>query len=131
VSIGDLIGRFWFARPELVCPAFRGVRELESCCCPMTGGSIGKRGYPAEFRPKGARSARRRPAPTDLARDLGIGSQTMCNWRRQEQIDRGELPGLTSVEQVEVIKAPAAALTAESRRPNINEPLYKGPLLWH
>jgi transposase-like protein len=35
---------------------------------------------------------------TDLARDLGIGSQTIYVWRRQEQIDRGQIPGLTSAE---------------------------------
>lgn len=31
--------------------------------------------------------------PTDLARDLGISSQTIYLWRRQEQIDRGLVLG--------------------------------------
>jgi transposase len=40
--------------------------------------------------------------PTDLARDLGISSQTIYVWRRQDQIDRGEIPGLTSAERNEL-----------------------------
>jgi transposase-like protein len=41
-----------------------------------------------------ARSTCSRPVggSTDLARDLGISSQTIYLWRRQEQIDRASSP---------------------------------------
>ena len=62
---------------------------------------MGRRGYPPEFRrrvldllPAGRRV-------TDLARDLGVSDQTTYTWRRQEAIDRGLVPGLTSVERAE------------------------------
>jgi len=42
---------------------------------------------------------------TDLARDLGISSQIIYVWRRQEQIDRGEIPGLMSAERTELTSA--------------------------
>jgi transposase-like protein len=41
----------------------------------------------------------------DLARDLGISDQTIYVWRRQERIDRGLVPGLTSVEREELAAA--------------------------
>ena len=37
-----------------------------------------------------------------VAEDLGISQQTIYNWRRQSLIDRGELPGMTSTEHVEL-----------------------------
>ena len=66
---------------------------------------MGRRGYPPEFhrRVLDLLAAGRRP--TDLARDLGISSQTIYVWRRQDQIDRGEIPGLTSVERTELAAA--------------------------
>jgi transposase-like protein len=41
----------------------------------------------------------------DLARDLGISSQTICTWRRQEQIDRGLVAGLKSEEREKLAAA--------------------------
>ena len=40
-------------------------------------------------------AARRKVA--DLARDLGVSDQTIYVWHRREAIDRGLVPGLTSV----------------------------------
>jgi transposase-like protein len=37
-----------------------------------------------------------------VAEDLGVAAQTIYNWRRQEAIDRGEVPGLSSAEQAEL-----------------------------
>jgi transposase len=41
----------------------------------------------------------------DVARDLGISDQTLYTWRRQERIDCGETPGLSSLEQAELTAA--------------------------
>jgi transposase len=41
----------------------------------------------------------------DVARDLGISEQAIYGWRRQEAIDRGREPGLSSVEKAELAEA--------------------------
>jgi len=41
----------------------------------------------------------------ELVRDLQISDQTIYNWRRQELIDIGQLPGITSGDQAELIVA--------------------------
>jgi transposase len=66
---------------------------------------LGRRGYPAEFRRKVLDLLASGRHVTDLARDLGISSQTIYDWRRQEQIDRGEIAGLTSTEKAELLAA--------------------------
>ena len=37
-----------------------------------------------------------------LSKDLGVSDQTIYNWRRQDQVDRGLEPGSTSEEQAEL-----------------------------
>jgi transposase-like protein len=66
---------------------------------------MGRRGYPAEFRQRvlDLISAGRRVA--DVAHDLGISEQTVYSWRRQERMDQGIEPGLTSVERAELAAA--------------------------
>jgi transposase len=66
---------------------------------------MGRRGYPPEFRQRALDLLAAGRRPTDLARDLGISSQTIYVWRRQDQIDRGEMPGLTSAERIELAVA--------------------------
>lgn len=66
---------------------------------------MGRRGYPAEFRRRVLDLLASGRRVTDLARDLDISSQTIYVWRRQEQIDRGLVPGLTSVERTELAAA--------------------------
>lgn len=51
------------------------------------------RRYPAEFRRRALDLVRQGRRVTDVAAELGIGHQTIYNWRRQERIDRGEVPG--------------------------------------
>jgi transposase-like protein len=41
----------------------------------------------------------------EVAEDLGISGQTVYTWRRQDRIDRGLKPGLTSVEKAELVAA--------------------------
>ena len=62
---------------------------------------MGRKGYPAEFRRRAldwSRRARRSP----VARLLEVSDQSIYSWRRQEQIDNGELPGLSSAEREEL-----------------------------
>ena len=37
-----------------------------------------------------------------IAADLGVSDQTIYTWRRQELIDTGQVPGLTTVEAAEL-----------------------------
>ena len=66
---------------------------------------MGRRGYPPEFRRRALDLLAAGRRPTDLARDLGISSQTLYLWRHQEQIDRGLVAGLTSTERTELAAA--------------------------
>lgn len=66
---------------------------------------MGRPGYPAEFRRKvldllaGGRSV------ASVAHDLDVSDQTIYNWRRQDRIDRGEVPGLTTAEKGDLSSA--------------------------
>ena len=66
---------------------------------------MGRRGYPAELGRRvlelvaGGRKVR------DIANDLGISDQTVYDWRRQDRIDMGVEPGLTTVERTELVVA--------------------------
>lgn len=42
---------------------------------------------------------------TKTASDLGITDTCLYNWVRQDRIDRGELPGMTTAESRELRKA--------------------------
>ena len=66
---------------------------------------MGRRGYPPEFRRRALDLLAAGRRATDLARDLGISSQTIYLWRHQEQIDRGLVAGLTSTERTELAAA--------------------------
>ena len=66
---------------------------------------MGRRGYPPEFRRRALDLLAAGRRATDLARDLGVSSQTLYLWRQQEQIDRGLVAGLTSTERTELAVA--------------------------
>ncbi len=66
---------------------------------------MGRRGHPPEFRRRVLDLLAAGRRVTDLARDLGVSDQTIHGWRRQEDIDRGLVAGLTSVERVELAAA--------------------------
>jgi len=66
---------------------------------------VGRRGYPPEFRRRvldlvasGRSVCRRRTRP-------GTSEEAVYTWRRQDRVDRGLLPGLTSVEKAELAAA--------------------------
>lgn len=62
-------------------------------------------GYPAEFRRKVLDLIGAGRSIADVAHDLEISEQTIYTWRRQDRIDRGLVPGLTSAEKAELTAA--------------------------
>jgi transposase len=59
--------------------------------------------YPEEFRREAVQMLRAGRTPRELAESLGVSEQTLRNWRRQAQLDRGERDdGLTSDEREEL-----------------------------
>ena len=79
-----------------MCPGFRGVEWVEVHAAAFEEGSMGRRGYPAEFRRKVLDLVDVGRKVADVARDLGVSDQTIYNWRLQDRIDRGLEPGATS-----------------------------------
>ena len=63
---------------------------------------MGRRGYPPEFRRRVLDLIDAGRKVTDVARDLEISSQTIYNWRRQDRIDKGLEPGVSSAEHAEL-----------------------------
>ena len=57
---------------------------------------MGRRGYTAEFRHRVLELVAAGRRVEDIARDLGIGDQTVYSWRRQDRVDRGLESGLTT-----------------------------------
>jgi transposase-like protein len=63
---------------------------------------MGRKGYPAEFRRRTLDLVAADKPVREVARLLEVSDQSIYTWRRQEQIDRGELPGLSSAERAEL-----------------------------
>jgi transposase len=68
-------------------------------------GGPGRRGYPAEFRRRVIDLLDSGRKVADVARDLGVSEQAIYGWRRQERVDRGVDPGLSTLEQAELAVA--------------------------
>jgi len=60
---------------------------------------MGRRGYPPEFRRKVLDLVEAGRSIAEVAQALGISAQSIYTWRRQDRIDRGLLPGLSSPEK--------------------------------
>ena len=58
--------------------------------------------YPPEFRRKVLDLLAAGRSVASLSADLGVSDQTIYNWRRQDAVDRGLEPGLTSGEKEEL-----------------------------
>jgi transposase len=62
---------------------------------------------PPEFRAEAVRLVRSSGLPLpEVARELGVSSQSLRNWLGQAQIDAGEREGLTSEERGELRRLP-------------------------
>ena len=66
---------------------------------------MGRPGYPAEFRRKVLDLLADGKSVASVAHDLDVSDQTIYTWRRQDRIDRGEQPGLTTAEKGELAAA--------------------------
>ena len=66
---------------------------------------MGRRGYPPEFRRKVLDLVEAGRPIAEVAQALGISAQSIYTWRRQDRIDRGRLPGLSSPEKEELAAA--------------------------
>lgn len=66
---------------------------------------MGRRGYPPEFRRRVLDLVASGRSVADVARDLGISEESIYTWHRQDRIDAGLPPGLTSAEKAELTAA--------------------------
>lgn len=66
---------------------------------------MGRHGYSAEFRRKVLDLLEEGRSVASVAHDLDLSDQTIYNWRRQDRIDRGLQPGLSTAENAELVKA--------------------------
>ena len=63
---------------------------------------MGRRGYPPEFRRRVLDLVASGRKVSEVAFDLEISDQTIYSWLRQDRIDRGLEPGLTTPERAEL-----------------------------
>lgn len=61
------------------------------------------RRYPAEFRRKVLDLVAAGRPVAQVARDLDISAQVIYTWRRQQLIDSGQMPGMTSADHAELL----------------------------
>jgi transposase-like protein len=61
--------------------------------------------YPPEFRRKVLDLVASGRRVAQVAADLDINEQTIYVWRRQQLINTGQLPGITSTDQAELVAA--------------------------
>lgn len=63
------------------------------------------RRYPAEFRRKVLDLVAAGRPVAQVAHDLQISAQAIYTWRRQQLIDSGQIPGMTSTDHAELVAA--------------------------
>ncbi len=63
------------------------------------------RRYPPEFHRRVLGLLKAGRTVSEVAADLGVSTQSIYNWRHQEQIDSGLRPGVNSTDHAELIAA--------------------------
>jgi transposase-like protein len=63
------------------------------------------RSYAPEFRRRVVELVRSGRSVAVVAAEIGVSEATVYRWRAQDRIDRGERPGLSSVERSELAQA--------------------------
>jgi transposase len=63
------------------------------------------RPYPAEFRLRAVALVRSGKTITATASELGISTGCLHGWVRQDRVDHGELPGMTTAEHAELVRS--------------------------
>jgi transposase len=87
----------------MLCPRFREVRFLESGDLDDDPGGRSWHGRVLRrFRRRALDLVAAGKTVAEVARLLEVSDQSIYTWRRQELIDRGELPGLSSEEREEL-----------------------------
>jgi transposase-like protein len=61
--------------------------------------------YPAEFRKRAIALVRSGWSVAKTAHDLDVTQTTIYNWIKQDRIDRGEIPGVSTQESKELSRA--------------------------
>jgi len=61
--------------------------------------------YPPEFRRRILDLVQAGKPVAQIAADVGVSAQAIYSWRKQEQIDTGERPGLSSSDHGELVAA--------------------------
>jgi transposase len=72
--------------------------------------------YAAEFRRRAVALARSGRPVGQLAGDLKVSEATLFHWVPQEPVDRGERPGLPTIERVELAQARKRVRELETER---------------
>ena len=63
------------------------------------------RSYAPEFRRRVVELVRGGRSVSVVAAEIGVSEATVYRWRAQDRVDRGEQPGLSSLERVELAQA--------------------------
>ena len=71
----------------------------------LRGSTHASRPFPVEFRRRAVALVGAGKPITTAAVELGVSAAAIHNWVRQDQIDRGERPGITTPESIELAKA--------------------------
>ena len=76
---------------------------------------MGRRGYPPEFRRRVLDLVEAGRPIAEVAQVLGVSDQSIYTWRRQDRIDRGLQPGLSSGEKAELAAAKRRIVELETK----------------